>query len=205
MQSHSGTPFDLPKANNFLQNYIIEMSASRLTKHCQTLKFKSDSISAYEKSVILGDEISMILLWGEIGSVVLKSHYKMDVAQDICANALGIQRENVNVEMVRAYMNEYNNLMGGFFRGVLESAKVIVGMSLPFTTKGADEECFFKIRDPRYTFTKWDVKSDKGHIISCTSEILILNPRLILDNENIMNTALENDKQNNDIGNVEFF
>lgn len=205
MQAQSGTPFDLPKANNFLQNYIIEMSASRLTKHCQTLKFKSDSISAYEKSLVLGDEISMILLWGEIGSVVLKAHYNIDVAKNICANALGISNENVTLEMVRAYMNEYNNLMGGFFRGVLESAKVIVGMSLPFITKGVDEECFFKIRDPRYTFTKWDVKSDKGHLLSCTSEILVLNPKLILENELVLNDALENDKKNQDIGNVEFF
>lgn len=205
MQAQSGTPFDLPKANNFLQNYIIEMSASRLTKHCQTLKFKSDSISSYDKSAILGDEISMILLWGEIGSVVLKAHYRCDTAQDICANALGITKENVNIEMVRAYMNEYNNLMGGFFRGVLESAKVLVGMSLPFITKGADEECFFKIRDPRYTFTKWDVKSDRGHVISCTSEILILNPKLILENEAVLTKALDDDKKNEEIGNVEFF
>lgn len=192
------------KSTSMLSNFFIKLSTSRLHKHCPAMSFKPIDIDPYENSVEkLGDEFSMIMLWGEIGSVIFKTHFNMEVARAISANALNLDPDSISDDLVRGYMNEFNNLMGGYFRSLLDKHNVLMGMSLPFTTKGTHELFFFKIRDQRYDFTKWKLQSNEGHIIECTSEILIINEECLFRCEKILIEGLQNDMEIN-ANNIEY-
>lgn len=194
-----------PRAGNFLRDYLVNLSAIRMAKHCLPLNFESVNVETYEGKPIVEDEISLIMLWGESATIVLKTHYNLEVARKVASTAIGLQLAETSDEMVRAYMNEFNNLQGGFFRGILEEENLLIGMSLPFVARGSDELLYFNNRDDRYIYTKWILKSSDGHEFKCSSEILLHDSNGFLGAESHLITALDNDKKTDGGGDIEFF
>jgi hypothetical protein len=194
-----------PRAGEFLKDYLVNLSAVRMGKHCLQYKFEASESQSYEAQPLAAEELSMILMWSEAATIILKIHYNIEVARQIAAAALGQTLHLTNDEMVRGYMSEFNNLQGGFFRGVLEDQKYLIGMSLPFNARGTDEALYFSKRNQEFTYTKWKLKSSENHEFFCSSEILINESLDFLKAESSLTAALEKDKVTEGGGDIEFF
>jgi hypothetical protein len=193
------------RAGEFLKNYLIDLSASRMGKHCPQYTFEAREGQSYDTNHLAAEETSMIMMWSQAATIILKIHYNIDVARQIAATALAQTLHITTDEMVRAYMNEFNNLQGGFFRGVLEDEKYLIGMSLPFNARGSDESLYFTIRNQDFIYTEWKLKSSENHEFSCSSEILINESCGFLKAESSLTSALEKDKVTDGGGDIEFF
>ncbi|MGZ3806901.1 MAG: hypothetical protein ACXVCE_02350, partial [Bacteriovorax sp.] len=102
----------------FLSDYFFTLSQTRMSKHCASgFTFNSADFVSHDNCEILGEDTSIALLWGEAGAIVLKVHYDIDVVKHYAASALMKPVEELNSDTVRSFMNEYLNLLAGYFRG----------------------------------------------------------------------------------------
>lgn len=175
---------------DLLQKFIANTSLDRLIKYTQLKHFKIEAISVTEKQdKYYGDQMSIIMLWGIIGSFVLKIHFETSIATTLAANALQKKVSDINTDMACDYMKEFCNLNASFIKGFFEKNNLLFGMSLPFLADGQDEIVFRKIRDPRAQYSVWKL-SDAHHSLILTSEICLLEPKPIREIETALNKVL---------------
>lgn len=191
-------------AEDLLHNYLRDLSVTRFAKHCPLVQFEATEPVDHKENAILGDEFSMIMLWGEAGSLIFKTHYTEKTGRTLAALAMNIEESKVDRETIRAYMNEFNNLMGGHFRGTLETKQLLLGMSLPFTALGKDETAFFKLRDSQFSVKRWSLGNNSDLNLICTCEVKVDEPKQIESLRESLYEALEADKGSDSSGDIEF-
>jgi hypothetical protein len=172
---------------SILQSFVGKTSLERLIKYTHLDNFKVETIPSNEKpKEFYGDKMCIIMLWGMIGSFVLKIHFETNTAIALTAAALQKGADEISVDMACDYMKEYCNVQASFIKGFFEKQKLLFGMSLPFTADGHDEIVFKKIRDPRAQYSVWRL-SDGQHSLVLTSEICLLEKQPIREIEQILN------------------
>ena len=124
-------------------------------------------------------EMSIIMLWGFLGSVTLKLYFNIDKAIKLTANSLNIPVSEVDPQIARSFIAEFSNNQGGYLKGFLEKSEILTSMSLPMLAHGSDEATFRKIRDPRTHADQCSILIDGMEFIF-TSEICLLNPEGVL-------------------------
>lgn len=191
-------------AEDFLYSYLKDLSLTRFSKHCPLVQFTADEVEEYNVSSKLGDEFSMIMLWGEAGTLIFKTHYTDAVGRTLAAKAMNIDERQVTTETIRAYMNEFNNLMGGHFRGTLETKNTLLGMSLPFSSRGEDEIEFFKLRDKQFSVKRWTLRGEPQLNLVFSCEMRLDEPQQIETLRSVLNEALEADRGADNSGDIEF-
>lgn len=190
----------------FMEQNLIELSAVRMGKHCQSHQFSVAEIIEGRPDAQLGDEMSMVLIHGDGMSLIFKVHYLAKEATQLASSALGIPVEKIERPVVQSFMNEFNNLMGGFVRGVFDEGEVLVGMSLPILAHGRDELIFVKVADPRYFGMYWKVVADNGGpTVYCSSELLVRDECQIVRFKDKFEEAIRNDRDANQGGEISFF
>lgn len=164
-----------------LQNYISVSSLGRMKKYTHNNAFRIDVDKNEErKDQYFGEHMSIIMLWGMIGSIVLKVHFDMKTAMKLAAEAFGRNQSEITVEFACDFMKEFCNLEASNIKGFFEKHKLMFGMSLPFLADGHDEIIFKKIRDPRANYSFWRLTSGTQQLI-LTSEICLLEKAPIRD------------------------
>lgn len=172
---------------SILQSFVGKTSLERLKKYSHLNDFKLETIPSDEKlNKFYGDKMCIIMLWGMIGSFVLKIHFDTNTAIALTAEALQKGANEIDVDMACDYMKEFCNVQASYIKGFFEKQKLLFGMSLPFTADGHDEIVFRKIRDPRAQYSVWRL-SDGQHNVVLTSEICLLEKQPIRDIEQILN------------------
>ena len=188
-----------------IQDFLVELSAVRFSKHCSAMKFNAKDVEKHEGSGILGEEMCLILLWGENCSLSFKTHYDVNVARALAASALNMTEESVTPQMAKAYMHEFNNLVAGYFRGALEENNVLFGMSLPISLPGKDENLFQRIRQDKTFAQRWTLTNDQKKNVICSCEIQLHGPGFFSDIKDKLWQELNADKDKDETGDIEFF
>ncbi len=198
--------FKTQEAIRFLSDFFYNLSQTRMAKHCPSdFTFTTSEFEEHTKCEVMGEDNSIILLWGEAGAMVFKVHYDIEIVAPYAAAALMKPLAEISRDTARAYMNEYLNLYAGYFRGITEEKKLVFGMSLPFHTRGMDELIFFKLRDQRFKFYKWKMNDQNGKCFYCTCEIMPLDHIAFLNLKDALLKDLENDKSSDIDGEIQFF
>lgn len=141
---------------------------------------------------VYNEQISIIMLWGMLGAINLKTHFNLEIAKGLTALGQNTPVAEVSEKMAQEFMKEFSNNQAGFLKGTLENHKVMMGMSLPFIADGKDEVIFRKIRDPRAQVDVWKIKVDK-FVITFTAEICLLDSKSI----QAVHSQLEQEIKNN--------
>jgi|GEM_PF-6754072 len=191
-------------AEDFLYGYLRDLTLTRFSKHCPLVQFTAKELEEYTESSKLGDELSMIMLWGEAGTLIFKTHYSEHSGRYLAARAMNLDERQINKETIRAYMNEFNNLMGGHFRGTLETGNTLLGMSLPFTAGGDDELEFFKLRDKKFSVKRWVLQGEPELSVVFSCEMRLDEPQQIDSLRAKLSEALEADRGSDNSGDIEF-
>lgn len=176
--SDVGLTFKDPDTLQFLSYYIKEASRIQLEKYLRDVKISLVEHKVEKQEYAFGDEMSIIMLWSGLGSMVFKVHFALPICLDWASHGLKRDKANISNSTARDFMKEYNNVMGGFIRGTFERYQILVGMSLPFLAPGDHEVVFNKIRDPRALCSSWKL-SDGQHEVICSSEICLLEPDMV--------------------------
>jgi CheY-specific phosphatase CheX len=183
-----------------LQNFIAKSSLHRMMKYSKNFNFKIESVNLNEnKTDYFGDKISIIMLWGTIGSFVLKIHFDSNSAVTLASHAMKKLDQDTNSEMAYDFMKEFCNLQASYIKGFIENHKLMFGMSLPFLADGTDEVIFRKIRDPRAKYSAFRV-SDGEISMVLTTEIFLLEREPIKAIQNFLINS-----SNEDSDDVQFF
>jgi CheY-specific phosphatase CheX len=157
-----------------LQKFVARVSASRMTKYSHFSNFKLEAIPNDEKNnEFYGNKMTIIMLWGMIGSFVLKVHFDTNTAIALAKHSMDKESSEIDADMGCDFMKEFCNLQASFIKGFFEKHKLMFGMSLPFLADGQDEIVFRKIRDPRAKYSVWRL-SDGEHNMVLSSEICLL-------------------------------
>ena len=123
-------------------------------------------------------EMSIIMLWGEIGSITLKVHFSLDIASALSSKTSNVSIEKIESQLAKEFIKEFSNHQGGYLKGFFEKSNFVMGMSLPFLARGVDEIIFRKIRDPRASFDVFKINIDDLQLF-LTSEICLIDSSAI--------------------------
>ena len=187
-----------------MQAYIQKASLDRMQKYFPKLTV-SMVPTLVDPEKILAEKMSLILIWGPTGSILLKTYFQIEDAKFLASGNLGIAIETVEVGLATSTMREFSNLQGGFFRGAMEGFNVLLGMSLPFLLDAADETVFCGIRKAQvYTFY-WSLNVGEK-TIPMSVDLEISEPTIfeeIIDGLD-KNLEIEMIKKAEDNGDIEF-
>jgi hypothetical protein len=189
----------------FLSNFFATTARQRIGKMIRGMKLVAEPLENLKEDEVLGENISIIMLWSSIGAIFLKIHFTLDVAKKLAAGGLEKSPEEVSREMALDFMKECSNGVGGFVRSLFESNEMLMGMSLPFLAEGKDELIFRKIRDPRSSAYNWAIVLEDGSRFNLTFEICLLDPKSLLSKiDKLEEAMIEGDKEDTSEGEVEF-
>lgn len=194
-------------AGNLMKDLVRSSLNARMQiyinrKELALVKDVKDPIEGYYDS-----EMSVIMLWGVLGSVTLKLYFSIDKAIKLTATSLNIPVSEVEPHMARAFMTEFSNNQGGYLKGFLEKRDILTSMSLPVLAHGPDEVTFRKIRDPRAHVDQGSIVIDDMEFIY-TSEICLLDPDSVIAGSIPIQQEIESNllPQNlGDLGEISFF
>lgn len=188
----------------FFERMLKEISKNRLNKYCNGANVKLDLNLKEDNRDVYGEEMSIIMLWGHIGSVVLKTHYTMQGAKALAAIGMNKPASEIPSKVARDFLREYSNMQAGYIRGLFEKYSVLLGMSLPFSAKGEDEVIFKKIRDPRSQVSKWSLQFGT-FALTGSSEVFLPDPATIESIRNqLEKEVLEDSISTENDGDVQF-
>lgn len=191
---------------HFLQNYLRETSAHRLSSHCRGMAVEHKPWDGKPLvSGSLGERTSAILLWGSAGKITIKTHFRLDTA--VAWASIGLDRRVEDVDEFTAidFFREFSNLHAGFLRGSFEELKMLFGLSLPFIMHGEDEEIAQMVRSSRVRSGAW-VLSDGRQSVICTSEIELTDAsKFEKARTELEKTMRESSAEKTSEGEVEFF
>ncbi|PWU18035.1 MAG: hypothetical protein C5B49_07820 [Bdellovibrio sp.] len=155
--------------------YLVAISKSSYARHTgRSASVSTDANDAKLQGPVFAEEMSIILLWGSVGSIILKSHFNLKFAKRKAGQNLQIPEAKVDERTALDFMGEFMNLQGGAVRSAFGGTEFSMGMSLPFLALGSDEAIFRKIRDPRSQFQTWRChEGNSDDELICTSEIYI--------------------------------
>ncbi len=189
----------------FANSFFATMAKQRIEKMIRGKKISLDPLELKNAGDVLGEHISIIMLWSPVGAMFLKIHFDLNAAKQMAAGGLERSLEDVSKEMAFDFMKECSNGVGGFVRSLFEKNQLLMGMSLPFLADGRDEVIFRKIRDPRSVASNWDLKLDGGGSFRYTAEVCLLEPKSIEKIRPQLEAAMsEGDKAESKEGEVEF-
>ena len=188
----------------FLSCFFATMARQRIERMIRGQKLTLEAKTNYSDLEIFGDYISIIMLWSSLGAVFLKIHFSQPAATELAAGGLEKNKDDVSREMALDFMKECGNGVGGFVRSLLESMNVPMGMSLPFLADGKDEATFRKIRDNRSICSASKLNFEGGGGVIFTSEVCILEPKLLDRIRPILEKAMEDGEKPEDGGEVDF-
>jgi len=157
---------------SFFQEYIKKATCMRLSQYCRKTPFTIKDCDETSNSNALSEEMSIIMLWSSVGSIILKIHFNMKMATKLASITLGRDESEISSKVAREFCTEISNMQASYMRGVLEKHDIYFGMSLPFLVAGEDEVIFRKVRDPRASTSVWKLCSDDNELI-CTSEVML--------------------------------
>lgn len=180
---------------NARMQFYINKTDLQMSEECK------DSVENSES------EMSVIMLWGVLGSVTLKLYFDIDKAIKLTALALNTPVSDVQPKMARAFMTEFSNNQGGYLKGFLETRGIMTSMSLPMLADGADEATLKKIRDPRAMLDQGCICID-GMEFRFTSEICLLDPAPVLAGSSRIQEEIDSNYSSQkleDSGEVSFF
>ncbi len=160
--------------SEFLENYVIQTVKNALKKYGNDGSFEIHPFDVPPgSSESFAEHMSIILLWSEIGSMTLKTHFSLLTSQRLTARVLGRPVDQISERSAMDFMREFNNMVGGRLRGDFEKNQILIGMSLPFLTRGEDEVVFRNIRDPRSKCRVWKLKSPENELYFSTEVCLV--------------------------------
>lgn len=183
--------YEYKKTVEFLHGYLKESSKYIFSRYCRGTNLFLTDIKK-DSDNILSEEMSIILLWGTLGTIILKTHFNLDSANYFATGELKVLTDE-NKNMSRDFMKEFSNMQAGHIRGIFEENKIMLGMSLPFLVLGKDEKLFRKIRDADSEIYLWKLEDENKNTLSCAVEFC-LNDYLMLKN---ISSALQNDIEKN--------
>lgn len=160
-----------------IQNLITSYSANRLSQYCRGLAIRAEELAPERAGPTgaYGEEMSLILISGNSGTIILKTHFDIAVARRLAAHTYERPETEVSDEIACEFIKEYSNLLAGAFRGAFEKYGLLMGMSLPFLSPGDDEVLYQKARESSIGHGLWTLASDLGAVV-CSAEIKLANP-----------------------------
>jgi len=102
---------------------------------------------------VLGHIFGAIIVQGGDFRITVKIHSDMKPIRPLCAKNLLLPEDQVGERMIRDFLREIANLLGGAIRTELSRNNVDSGISLPLSSRGFDE-VFFSSVDTDKNFTQ---------------------------------------------------
>ena len=161
---------------NILRNSCFVRFTSSL-KSRAVVELKDD---VPKDDFLYGQWMTVILLSGPSMQSVLKLHFFSEDAKEFAALAMGIEKRDVQNNMMIDYMKELTNLFAGEIKSQLFDNDILVGISLPLVTRGFDEVLFSDQSSESLTRDFWSMRSGNSRV-TITSEAEVFQPQ-IFDN-----------------------
>ncbi len=117
------------------------------------LKGVTASEHAVPTSRVFGHLFGAVIVQGIDFRLTIKLHSDMRPLLPLCARNMQTSADKISEKMVRDFLRELANLLGGAMRTDLAKCKVNAGLSLPFSSRGFDE-VFFDSKESPKTFTQ---------------------------------------------------
>ncbi len=196
---------ELDAAYVFLKYYLKENSRQTFLRYSRATEITIVDLPEEPADTALAEEMSLILLWGKLGTIILKTHFDpSDLSTHLAQNFAN--SSNNNLKLSRDFIKEFSNMQAGYIRGLLEEHNILVGMSLPFSTCGTDEIKFRKIRDPGVDLTIWKLVDANQKSIRCSAEIILNDFTVVRDIQSRLEADIikNNSSKVEDDGDVEF-
>lgn len=116
---------------------VREASIDRLRTHGQRPQVDLEAISP--RLAVQSHWMTLILLAGDGGKLMLKAHYSAKDVRGLISRALDRDESSVHDALISDFMKEYLNLTAGAVKARLSEVGIYTGLSIPIVTRGFDE------------------------------------------------------------------
>jgi hypothetical protein len=153
--------------------FKVVMTASEARMHSVLHDDKIELVKEKFPNLMPGEWVSLILLSSDQLRIFFKIFFDVQTIQTILEEKkISIFNEVEKENMLKDFMREYCNLVGGYINATLEKLELQMTMSLPLALKGFDD-FFFPFADSKNSFEKqWSLKClDNQFFCTCLVEI----------------------------------
>lgn len=123
---------------------------------------------------VLGHIFGAVIVQGTDFRLTIKIHSDLKPIRPLCARNMQIPEDEVGERMMRDFLREVANLLGGAMRTELARNSVDSGLSLPFSSRGFDEVFFDATESDKSVMQAFRLNWSKGGLY-CTQYVEILS------------------------------